>query len=340
MKKTVLIIVLMITNLFRMFAGGETRFDGMIVLTAKGEKGIVADDNGLTFLVLVYGECEIYYNNKLCALKLWQLPVGIKVVFNGGITGGWPTENGWRIYRPDNDGAVKVFIKTKIISVDRGGHKSYTAATLVEDLINDLYPRLDDTIKSNLKNGILKLMDIDTSVQLKQGEKVVVPAIEDGFLARGYHIRSEIVFPSAYRIVRIISDQDAAGKSTTGERVYNKLVVVDYHHGFSIVTAKELPKDDVYSLYSQYDLSLYYDGVKTKFVLIAAAKHFFIYDVTEDKISHKIMPGFKEAEYADPQSGTLSFTGISQDGKILFGEALDFGPFEYDVTVPSAPIQK
>jgi hypothetical protein len=337
MKKIFLIITFIITNLFCLFAGGGTQFDGMIVLTANGEKGIAADDTSLTFFVLVYGECEIYYNNKPCPLKLWQLPVGIKVMFKGGITGGWPMENGFKIYRPDTFMACKVSIKMKIMTVDRGDHKSYTAATLVNDLLNNLYPQLDYTMKADFKTRILALMNIDASVQLNQGEQVVIPAIEDGFLARNYCIGSEIVFPSVYKIVRIISDQDAAGKSTAGERVYNKLVVIDYNRGFSVIASKELPKDNITL---QYTIPLHYDGPASKFVVVAAAKHFFIFDVRVNKLSEKIVPRFKNAEYADAQSGNLSFTGISADGKTLSGEALDFGSFEYDLTVPSAPLQK
>jgi hypothetical protein len=337
MKKAVLIIFLIITNLFCLFAGGETQFDGMIVLTANGEKGIIADDTSLTFFVLVYGDCEVYFNNKPCSLKLWQLPVGTKVVFNGGITGGWPTENGYNIYRPDKISACKVSIKMKIMTVDRRGYKSYTAGILVNDLLNNLYPQLDYTMKADFKTRILALMNIDASVQLNQGEQVVIPAIEDGFLARNYYIRSEIVFPSVYKIVRIISDQDTEKEDASGERVYNKLVVIDYNRVFSVIASKELPKD-IFTL--QYTIPLTYDGSASKFVVIAAVKHFFVYDVRVNKLSKKIVPRFKNAEYADAQSGNLSFTGISADGKTLSGEALDFGSFEYDVTVPSAPIQK
>ena len=156
-------------------------------------------------------------------------------------------------------------------------------------------------------------------------------------MGRNYYIRSEIVFPSIYKVVRVISDQDVLSENETGQIIYNKLVVINYINGFSIIKTRELPKDNIYH---NYKLPLYYDGAEAKFVVIAAAKQFFIYDLLANKLSEKIIPQFEDAEYADSQSGNLTFTGISSDGKLLSGEALDWGSFEYDVTIPFKPFQK
>ncbi len=139
---------------------------------------------------------------------------------------------------------------------------------------------MDYNFKVNFKNVIINLMNIDTSIQLKQNENVVIPAIETGFMGKNYYITSEIVFLSLYKVVRIISDQDVTSENTLGERVYNKLVIINYNYGFSVTKTIELPKD-IFSY--QYELPLYYDGAEAKFVVISAAKQFFIYDLLAGK---------------------------------------------------------
>ena len=335
MKKTLFITILIMTNLFYIFAGGEARFDGMIVLTAEGEKCITGDDHGISRSVVVYGDCEIYFNNKICSIKLWELPVGVNVLYKGGISCGYVTESGSKICRPTAGYENEVYIKTQVIKVNREGCKSYAVETLVNDLLNDLYPHINTHLKGKYKNIIIGLMNINTSRQLKQDEEVVIPVMENGFLGSNSNISSEIVFPSLYKVVRIIADQDISSENTFDGRMYNNLVVISYKNSFSVIKIIKLPKD-IYV--TRYRMPLYYDGTE-KYVVIAAAKWFFIYDVRVDKLSEKLVPQFKDVELADAQSGNLTFTGISPGREIVSGKAQDFGSFEYDVSIPSKPKQ-
>ncbi len=88
----------------------------------------------------------------------------------------------------------------------------------------------------------------------------------------------------------------------------------------------------------QYRLAVFSTG-SPGFAVIAAAKEFYILELSSGRISPKQGPRFPDGSLMDSQSGNMSNFRIDSSGQFITGDALDMGRFTYDLSSPLQPIQ-
>ncbi len=335
-KKIIAVVIFITLSTLHAFSGGAVAFQGTIVLTDNGEKGILGNDQGIMRFVPVYGNFRVFYGEMLSTYALHIFPVGIKVDFKGGITGGVKTDEGW--YRYDLSGECTVIIKTQEYTVPRNatGKSIPSLHEIVQELMSASFSDFDPYLIDEYIDIIQKLNNHNPAVPLKPGQTIVLPVIEKGFKIAKYRLGSEVVFPEIKTIIRIAADSAAYNENNLP--CLRQLVTIEYGNGFSVINKILLPVN--VSSDFPYEIVLHHNERNLKYVVIKGYYHFHIYNVSNNKLSEKLIPKFASAEHADSQSGSLSKFKLTADGKTLSGYALDFGNFEYDLSNPDYPIQK
>ncbi len=145
----------------------------------------------------------------------------------------------------------------------------------------------------------------------------------------------DIEFKSLNKVIQITADSSTYDKKFGNS--YRVLLV--YHVGHDrvyltrrIVLPINMSPDYPYRLLDKFE------GDKN-FVVIAGSRMFFIYDVVADSLTNPVFTKFPYKDGVDAQTGHIINLQLSKDGRILIGEARDFGRFSFDLTDPLSPKQ-